>query len=673
LIEANKSKQANMVTQRKSDFRFFRELMLGLEKDLQGIVAADQVFQTEQQPLLLTALKKVEDARQVKQDLQKRLNQLQKQQQQARKKHQADQNENGKKQEWTPDPAIKEQQQQLQQDVKAAEETENEQQKELMGVFRPILEQGIGVFSNKEHEEKIVKCALLRLASPMYLAKFCQEHGEEVTNLVWELLDDPDRMKQILLHGGPKDGKLGDYLVLHDKLQALIPDDDFTECHQRLAFAVALEHASPIAQLDTPDIFVDPVKRFQHYQTAHKTGELDPAFSFLSVWEYRMVVDCNATDEQIQWGRDYLRNFRPNQVVEGDRKWRYAMAVKTDVGYRKPNWTSRPKTYQQMVSGGGKCGPRAWYGRYICKAFGIPTWGVRQPGHAAATRWTPTGWVTLLGAGWQKSNWEGRCGVDFKHEAHARSFASEDEYFTKVILPECLSVALGENRKPIRQHGNYSAKCLWYCIGAAQRQVFARQATEEHFARDGVTAGPVKTQIEAYLEALEKKEEAEPKPQIEIINAGNNTQVVIPPAAFSGKQGVQKHRSFHGNGFQLMMAKEGSMVAYQLPESVEAGDYQVVVKVCNVHLVQRRLRVKINDDDKEYEIDVPYTIGEWKTTAPVKIALGANGNKFTLKRKQGGDGPCFGLAIKEIVLTKCDDTAAGTAEPEYVIVAEEKN
>jgi len=36
------------------------------------------------------------------------------------------------------------------------------------------------------------------------------------------------------------------------------------------------------------------------------------------------------------------------------------MIVKSDVRYRCPEWaTSTPRTYIQMISGGGKCGPRA--------------------------------------------------------------------------------------------------------------------------------------------------------------------------------------------------------------------------------------------------------------------------------------------------------------------------
>lgn len=34
--------------------------------------------------------------------------------------------------------------------------------------------------------------------------------------------------------------------------------------------------------------------------------------------------------------------------------------------------------YKELLSAGGQCGPRAWFGRFIAKAWGTPTWGCRQ-------------------------------------------------------------------------------------------------------------------------------------------------------------------------------------------------------------------------------------------------------------------------------------------------------
>ena len=49
---------------------------------------------------------------------------------------------------------------------------------------------------------------------------------------------------------------------------------------------------------------------------------------------------------------------------------------------------------------GGVCGRRAFFGRFILRAFGVPTIARPSRGHAALARFTPEGWVVCLGGGW---------------------------------------------------------------------------------------------------------------------------------------------------------------------------------------------------------------------------------------------------------------------------------
>ncbi len=73
------------------------------------------------------------------------------------------------------------------------------------------------------------------------------------------------------------------------------------ELFQRLALAVSLEHAVPVAQsnpeaqTDAPAT-VDPVKRYLHFEKAFLDGELDPGFKDLTVWDYRNVVNGDEPD-----------------------------------------------------------------------------------------------------------------------------------------------------------------------------------------------------------------------------------------------------------------------------------------------------------------------------------------------------------------------------------------
>lgn len=83
------------------------------------------------------------------------------------------------------------------------------------------------------------------------------------------------------------------------------------------------------------------------------------------------------------------------------------------------------QNYQNIIRNGGVCGRRAFFGRFLLRAFGIPTWGVTQHKHAALSHWTPKGWVVNLGAGFEHSWWDKdeapRSGSDFLLETQARA------------------------------------------------------------------------------------------------------------------------------------------------------------------------------------------------------------------------------------------------------------
>ena len=66
---------------------------------------------------------------------------------------------------------------------------------------------------------------------------------------------------------------------------------------------------------------------------------------------------------------------------------------------RRTTSTTSPSLqfFQNILMNGGVCGRRAFFGRFILRAFGIPTTARPQPGHAALVHWTPDGWVICLG------------------------------------------------------------------------------------------------------------------------------------------------------------------------------------------------------------------------------------------------------------------------------------
>jgi hypothetical protein len=78
----------------------------------------------------------------------------------------------------------------------------------------------------------------------------------------------------------------------------------------------------------------------------------------------------------IRWGREMLRNYRPDIATNPDYGWRYVQAVATDVKYGSGDQKyDRPELqhYQNIIMNGGICGRRAFFGRFILRAFGIPT------------------------------------------------------------------------------------------------------------------------------------------------------------------------------------------------------------------------------------------------------------------------------------------------------------
>jgi hypothetical protein len=294
--------------------------------------------------------------------------------------------------------------------------------------------------SNDKLDAKLVKAAVLAEATPHGLAEFAQQ-GKEQEALVDKLLADTTLMKQMLEAGGAKFSKYGRAMEIYTAIQQASPKAREGTL-QRLALGTSLEHATPVAQSNPQDqtntpANVDPVKRYLHYEKAYLDGELDPVFKSLSAWEYRLVVDCDAPDSILAWGREMLRNYRPDHILNPDYGWRYSATVRTEVRYGSQNVKNdlpSLQNYQNIIKDGGVCGRRAFFGRFILRSFGIPTWGVTQHAHAALSHWTPKGWLVNLGAGFNHSWWDKdeapRSGTDFLLETQARENAQE---YVKVL------------------------------------------------------------------------------------------------------------------------------------------------------------------------------------------------------------------------------------------------
>ena len=180
-----------------------------------------------------------------------------------------------------------------------------------------------------------------------------------------------------------------------------------------------------------------------------------------------------------------------------------------------------------------------------------------------------------------------------------------------------------------------------------QRKIFAEKVQQQSFQRTGPSV--VVGKIEKYIQDID--ENAPPLP-IEVEKSG---KVVIPAASYTmgaDKKHIKAHQAF-GGGTQLNLMNGEGWVTYAIPSNVtfKQSEYMLTALVCSVHLEQQPLKLELNGDGGTiYEIKIPYTVGKWEDTEPIKVNVsGLSTMKFFRKK----DPICFGLAIKSFSLTPC--------------------
>jgi hypothetical protein len=304
------------------------------------------------------------------------------------------------------------------------------------------------------------------------------------------MLADDSLMKQMLAADGAKEGKYGRAMEIYSAIQKASQKAGEGE-FQRLALGVSLEHAVPVKQSNPQAVtnapaFVDPVKRYLHFEKAYLDGELDPAFKDFSAWDYRMAVYGDEPDGMLAWGREMLRNYRPDEISTPDYKWRYVQAVKTEVKYGSADQKyDRPElhSYQNMIMNGGVCGRRAFFGRFILRCFGIPVVARPQPGHAALAHWTPDGWVINLGAGWGAGTTAFGKDLDFLAVTQARE---NEKAYQQVQRAQWVGDLLDEKRV-YGFHADLSG--IWNSVALYRQRAIIEEAKAVTLAAVGTDIG----------------------------------------------------------------------------------------------------------------------------------------------------------------------------------------
>lgn len=499
-------------------------------------------------------------------------------------------------------------------------------------------------------DSRLARYVVMRDATPKGLALIAQEGADE-EKMVEAILADDELLVQMLVADGAKDGNYGQALKIYHAIREASPKAAEGPL-QRLALATALEHATPVKQRsakaakDAP-AHVDPLARYLQYEKAFLDGKLDPAFANLSVWDMRMVVDGEEPPEISEWGREMLRSFRPDHVTMSDYRWRYVALVRSDIPYGSQNVKydqDELQFFQNILMNGGICGRRAFIGRFILRAFGVPTTARPQKGHAALAHWTPEGWVICLGAGWgsgwTKTAYHGD--KDFLASTQARSTGS---HFLRVKRAQWIADLMGEKR-------------IWGFDGRHEPEFW--NAASLYTQRALIEAADAKT-LEAVGEDIAEASDTNEKIEIadvEITDKDRKVRiedgvVVIPAAATkepTGNSGGILFMDSNLGGKQLHYSRGKNPefeYSFQAPDD---GKYALVARVATPSW-QLAFSVTVNGDD-QVEMPLPHTVGLWEMSEPVAVEL--KNDRNVLRFKRAAESNEKGISIHEFKLVPWD-------------------
>ena len=321
----------------------------------------------------------------------------------------------------------------------------------------------------------------------------------------------------------------------------------------------------------------------------------------MTVWELTKVASSNASDDDLAWARLMINTWRP------DLKANELVVNSTSEVWRRESPISYDNSYKNILSGGGKCGPRSSWSVMVCQAFGIPAIGVGQPAHAcvaykAANPMTEpqpgSAWKVGYGRGWQVSKLEGMSGPDFlagvEDRAHFQEFSSVEHlrWFAAALASPERAVAIMDVAHAIQKSAPTAKSDITASANAAEAE--KELVPNAKAAKATAPAGPVKltsgvTRFEA--------------------------------SNFSRMSGVRVLDSVAG-GKQVNFQKSvpDSWVEYTL-EVPTAGMYRLEAQVAAAN-VEQVFNVKTGSNEA-VTMQVPYTTGVWEKTPAVELKLDA--------------------------------------------------
>jgi len=446
--------------------------------------------------------------------------------------------------------------------------------------------------------------------------------------LTW-LMGNTDAMDLYLIGATPtglKKRQANDYTIPVDSLglwnRILAADPDARSgLYLKLAIATALSPPPKMSYVGAHGIGsvpIDPIRRYKHYKDAHKNKELFPIFDTLTVWELRKVVPDWAADRGLTWVRQMLNTWRPDL-----RKDQQVHRIVSEV-WRRNSPIAFSKGFITVMEGGGKCGPRSWFGRMTCRAFGIPTVGVGQPGHAAfaikasdpaSGPQSGAVWKVVYGRGWHVSKTEGLRGPEFVAEAEARA---REPGFSQGERLRWLAAALTSKQR---------AQAVLKVVGKVQPPVTPRD--------DGVVAAPGADRTSP-LPVIKPMPEPQIKPAPGVLHVEAET--------FAAMSNVHVYDCFTG-GKQVNFWKniKSSWIEYKT-DVPATGTYGLTMRIATPNRDQ--VLDLHSGSTKLATIQVPNTTGLWGTTKEVRVKLskGTQTLRFSAPYQRG-------IALRWIKLT----------------------
>lgn len=505
------------------------------------------------------------------------------------------------------------------------------------------------LLSSDKLDSKLAKYVVLMEATPRGLAAFSQK-GDTQRKLIEMMLSSDDLLVRMAVADGAKGGKYGQAMQIYQNISKA--SNKISEGPlRRLALAISLEHAVPVKQRNAvanteAPATVDPVKRYLHFEKAFLDGDLDPAFKNLSTWDYRMVVDGEEPDEILTWGREMLRNYRPDQITKPDYRWRYVEAVRSDIRYgSQDNKYDKPELqfFQNILMNGGICGRRAFYGRFILRSFGIPVTARPQRGHAALAHWTPKGWVVCLGAGWG-SGWtktQYNKDLDFLATTQARAVGKS---FMQVKRAQWIGDSVGEPRA-----FGFLSKTkpgFWYGASLYIQKGLIEAAKTQTLAAVGEDIGEANVTKEIVVIAKVTMTDKDRK-----VSTDTQGVITIPAVATSKPKKSSAKLIFmnsHLGGKQLHYSRTAGNQTFEYTfDAPAAGAYELTARVVTPSWKQQ-LQLAVNGSGKQIDIALPHTVGMWDKTPATNITLVKGKNVLSFSRDHEG---LKGISIKDFTLT----------------------